>query len=168
MSMKPDLAIVCVEDELDVLESVVRDLEPFEDDFRIETATSVKEADRILEDLQTEGIKVALFICDHLMPEETGVEFLVRLQTKSEYKNAEKMLLTGQAGLQDTVKAVNEAGLNYYLAKPWQTPKLQSIVKKMLTDYVIEYSSNLLRYFSTLDAERLSESLRHSKNITDM
>jgi CheY-like chemotaxis protein len=72
--MKPVLAIVCVEDELEVLESVVRDLEQFEDDFRIETATSVQQAECILEELKAEGINVALFICDHLMPEVTGVD----------------------------------------------------------------------------------------------
>ncbi len=166
--MKPVLAIVCVEDEVEVLESVVRDLELFEDDFRIETATSVREADKLLDDLKNEGLNVALFICDHLMPEETGVEFMIRLQSKPEFKNSEKMLLTGQAGLQDTVKAVNQAGLNYYLAKPWKTHELQSIVKKLLTDYVVANTKDLLRYFSTLDAELLSESLRRSKNITDM
>lgn len=166
--MKPVLAIVCVEDEIEVLESVVRDLEQFEDDFRIETATSVQQAEGILDELKAEGINVALFICDHLMPEETGVEFMVRLQKRREYKNSEKMLLTGQAGLLDTVKAVNEADLNYYLAKPWKSQELQEIVKKLLTDYVISNTTNLLRYFSTLDAERLSESLRSSKSITDM
>jgi len=102
------------------------------------------------------------------MPDETGVEFMVRLQGKPEYVRSEKMLLTGQAGLLDTVKAVNEAGLNYYLSKPWKTNELQSIVKKLLTDYVTTNSTDLLRYFSTLDAERLSDSLRSSKNITDM
>ena len=166
--MKPVLAVVCVEDEIEVLESVVRDLEQFEDDFRIETATSVQQAEGILDELKTEGINVALFICDHLMPEETGVEFMVRLQKIKGYKDSEKMLLTGQAGLFDTVKAVNEADLNYYLAKPWKSQELQKIVKKLLTDYVISNTTNLLRYFSTLDAERLSESLRSSKSITDM
>ncbi len=166
--MKPVLAIVCVEDETEVLESVVRDLEIFEDDFSIETASSVNEAEKILSALQNEGIKVALFICDHLMPGVTGVEFLVRLQKMPEYTGSEKMLLTGQAGLLDTVKAVNEAGLNYYLAKPWNTNELQSIVKKLLTDYVIANKTDVLRYFSTLDAERLSDSLRSSKQITDM
>lgn len=166
--MKPVLAIVCVEDEVEVLESVVRDLAQFEDDFRVETATSVNDAEGVLEQLKSEGIRVALFICDHLMPDETGVEFMVRLQGKPEYIRSEKMLLTGQAGLLDTVKAVNQAGLNYYLSKPWKTQELQSIVRKLLTDYVITNSKDLLRYFSTLDAERLSESLRSSKNITDM
>src|SRR5690554_6757134 len=108
--MKPVLAIVCVEDEVEVLESVVRDLAQFEDDFRVETATSVNDAEGVLEQLKSEGIRVALFICDHLMPDETGVEFMVRLQGKPEYIRSEKMLLTGQAGLLDTVKAVNQAG----------------------------------------------------------
>lgn len=166
--MNPVLAIVCVEDEIEVLESVVRDLEVFEDDFRVETASSVRDAEIVLSALKTEGITVALFICDHLMPDETGVEFMVRLESMPDYVASEKMLLTGQAGLQDTVKAVNEAHLSYYLAKPWKSEELQQIVRTLLTDYVIKNSNDILRYFSTLDAELLSESMRRSKKLTDM
>lgn len=166
--MKPNLAIVCVEDEVEVLESVVRDLERFEDDFRVETANSAFEAEKVLNRLKSEGIRVALFICDHLMPDVTGVEFLVKMEKDECYSASEKMLLTGQAGLQDTVKAVNEAGLSYYLPKPWKTDQLQSIVVRLLTDFVISNEKDLLRYFSTLDAERLSEAMRSSRNLTDM
>jgi len=165
--MKPELAIVCVEDEIEVLESVVRDLELYEDDFLIETATSVTEAHAVLNHLLSAGNRVALFICDHLMPGQTGVEFLVHLNGTQEFKDSEKMLLTGQAGLQDTVKAVNEAGLDYYIAKPWQRDHLQRVVRTLLTDYVIKSEKNLLRYFSCLDAERISEAVRKNTTLTD-
>jgi len=46
----PKVYIVCVEDEPDVLDSVVRDLEELEDLFPVEAAADAAEARRILED----------------------------------------------------------------------------------------------------------------------
>ncbi len=166
--MKPELAIVCIEDEAEVLESVVMDLELFEDQFIIEPATSVQDARKILDTLNSQGIKVALFICDHLMPGTTGVEFLVGLSKQHEFRYSKKMLLTGQAGLEDTVKAVNEAGLDFYLAKPWKREKLQAIVRDLLTKYVAENVQNVLPFMMSLDSEVLSDVMRNRKSLTDM
>ena len=44
--------------------------------------------------------------------------------------------MTGQAGLEDTVRAVNEANLDHYIAKPWDAEALQAIVREQLTEYV--------------------------------
>ena len=77
------------------------------------------------------------------------------------------MLLTGQAGLNDTVKALNEGGLDYYLAKPWDRVEFQQIVNKLLTDFVIKRVKNLLPFMSLLDAEKLSNSIRDKNSITD-
>jgi response regulator RpfG family c-di-GMP phosphodiesterase len=77
------------------------------------------------------------------------------------------MLLTGQAGLNDTVKALNEGGLDYYLAKPWNRDKFQQIVNKLLTDFVIKRVKNLLPFMSLLDAEKLSNSIRDKNSLTD-
>jgi response regulator RpfG family c-di-GMP phosphodiesterase len=166
--MKPKLAIVCIEDEAEVLESVLRDLEIFEDHFRIEAAQSVPEAEKLVELLIKDDCIPALFICDHLMPGITGVEFMVGLSKIPETDRAGRMLLTGQAGLPDTVKAVNEAGLDYYLAKPWKTAQLQEVVKDLLTRYVGLYESNPLPYMAVLDPEKLSDAMRDRKTLTDM
>ncbi len=165
--MKPKLAIICIEDESDVLEAILRDLQVFEDHFRIEAAQSVNEARGLVQLLLSAGVKPALFICDHLMPGETGVEYLVQLHKDEAMKSASKMLLTGQAGLPDTVKAVNSGGLDYYLAKPWKTAELQDIVKKLLTDYVANHVEEVLPYLMVLDPTRLSEVLRSRKPLTD-
>lgn len=166
--MKPELAIVCIEDEAEVLESIVMDLEIFEDQFFIEPATSVQDARLILDRLTAQGIHVALFICDHLMPGTTGVEFMVGLSKQHEFRHSRKMLLTGQAGLEDTVKAVNEAGLDFYLAKPWKREQLQAIVRDLLTGYVAENVQNVLPYMISLDSELLSDVMRNRKTLTDL
>jgi response regulator RpfG family c-di-GMP phosphodiesterase len=70
------------------------------------------------------------------------------------------VLLTGQAGLEPTVRAVNDADLNHYIAKPWSREELVAVVKKELTEYVLRNESNLLPFLGVLDTERLTEALR--------
>lgn len=166
--MKPELAIICIEDEPEVLQAILRDLEIFEDHFKIEAAQSVNEARGLVQLMLADGISPALFICDHLMPGETGVDYLVELSKDKVASKAGRMLLTGQAGLPETVRAVNEAGLDYYLAKPWDTKELQRIAKELLTQYVIRYHANVLPYLGILDGEALSNALRNRKSLTDL
>ncbi|MCC5926089.1 MAG: response regulator [Bacteroidetes bacterium] len=166
--MNTNLFIMCIEDESEVLEAILRDLEMFEDYFRIEAAQSVDEAKEVLKVLINDGLKPALFICDHKMPGTTGVDYLVELSREEATSKAARMLLTGQAGQQDTIKAVNQAGLHYYLPKPWKPAELQRIVTELLTDFVSKNEDNLMAYMAVLDAEKLSEAMRNRNTYTDM
>lgn len=166
--MKSKLLIICIEDEGEVLESILNDLEIFEDYFRIEAAQSVSEAQKLIELLIKDGLHPALFICDHMMPGTSGVDYLIELSNLPETAKAKRMLLTGQAGHEDTIKAVNQAGLDFYLSKPWKTHRLQEIVKELLTDYVAQYVENPLPFMTILDVEKLSNSMRDRKTLTDM
>ena len=74
-----DLAILIVEDEPEVRDALIRDIAPFEGQFRIEAAEDVEDAHAALEGLEAAGQKVALVLCDHLLPGVHGVEFLVEL-----------------------------------------------------------------------------------------
>lgn len=151
--------ILCIDDERDILDSVVNDLAPFHDQFEIEAAESVAEAKDVIADLTQEGCKLALVLCDHIMPEELGVDFLIALSQSPDTANTRKLLLTGQAGLEDTVQAVNHASLHYFIAKPWQGEKLRSIVTDQLTSYMIATEDNLLPWASTLDTGRIMEAV---------
>ena len=68
-----------------------------------------------------------------------------------------KVLVTGQADLSDTVRAVNEAGLDQYVAKPWKPEELQDVVRTMLTDYVELAGIDPVPYLSALDSARAME-----------
>lgn len=149
------IAILCVEDEAEVREAVIRDLKPFAETFRIEAAEDVSDAREVLAELQEDRVELGLALCDHMMPGESGVEFLVSLEHNDEYQDCRKVLITGQAGLEDTVKAVNEANLHHYISKPWKPEELNAVVKKQLTDYVIENADDLKPYVACLDGARL-------------
>ncbi len=154
------LLILCVEDESEVREALARDLAPFESIARIETAEDVEDARAALAGALKDGAVLALALCDHLLPGMHGVDYLVELRQTPATANARKVLVTGQAGLQDTVKAVNQAGLDHYVAKPWTPEQLREVVRAQLTEYVIAHVDNLLPFVGALDSERLLSAIR--------
>jgi two-component system phosphate regulon response regulator PhoB len=156
------ITILCLEDEADVRDAILRDLRPFESRFRIEAAGDAADAAALLGEITNDGDTLGLILCDHRLPGESGVDFLTKIHAIDEWRPAKKILLTGQAGHADTIRAINQAGLNHYLAKPWDPQELVRIVREQLTHYVIEAHLDPLPYLSTLDPTPLLESLRHS------
>ncbi|EKO3380100.1 response regulator [Vibrio fluvialis] len=147
--------ILCVDDEREVLDSVVQDLDCFEEHFVIEAAESVAEAKEVIEDYRQQGIPLALILCDHIMPEQTGISFLIELNDDEDTAKTRKILLTGQAGLEDTVEAINHASLHFYVAKPWHGDQLRQTIKDQLTQYIIDNEAELMPWIQVLDAEKI-------------
>ena len=165
--MEQTIYILVIEDEPEVLDAIVRDIEPFEEKFPIEAAESAEEARTIIEEIFEEGARIGLILSDHVLPQENGVELLSSMQDDNRLEPSRKVLITGQAGLEDTVKAVNQANLNHYIAKPWDKEQLQQVVRDQLTDYVLENCENQLPYMDLLDAERIAEHLRKTGGVSD-
>ncbi len=124
--------IICVDDQREVLSAIKKDLESFSDKFSIVDCESAGEADEVIEDLLNDGESIALIICDHIMPGENGIDFLARVNGIDKLKDVKKLLLTGLATQQDTIKAINEAQINYYLEKPWDSTEFIEAVKKLV------------------------------------
>lgn len=162
--MTMSYTILCVDDEREILESVQYDLEPLSPHCDIELAESVDEAQAVIEQLQNEERTLALILCDHIMPERLGVDFLIDLNQDEEHRAVRKLLLTGQAGLEATIEAVNRADLHYYLAKPWDPQKLLEVVIEQLTNYVIDTEDDLLPFASFLNSSRIFQEL-HNREI---
>ena len=154
------LVILCVEDEVEVRNAVVRDIEPFARICRIDEAEDAADARDAVSQCLDAGEQLALVLCDHMLPGESGVDFLVALNDDARTRLARKVLVTGQAGLEDTVKAVNRAGLDHYIAKPWSKEELHGIVREQLTNYVLENVDDLLPFVSVLDGARLLDAQR--------
>jgi len=152
--------ILCVEDESEVRDALVRDIQTFASTFRIEAAEDVEDARSVVEECLGEDNELALVLCDHMLPGTSGVEFLVELNQSPHTRLARKVLVTGQAGLDDTIQAVNKADLHAYIAKPWSRVELEEVVRKLLTDYVVDEADDLLPFVNVLDAPRLLEALK--------
>src|SRR6056297_4141286 len=165
--MKSEIYILVVEDEPEVLDSIVRDITEFEEHFNVEMADTAEEAEALIEEIISENGKIGLVLCDHVLPGKNGVELLVEMQKEEKTKSTRKVLITGQAGLQETVRAVNEADLKHYIAKPWNKDELVNIVKELLTNYVLDHVDDVLPYMKVLDGGRIAEAIRKGRTVTD-
>lgn len=161
--MKNKYLILCVDDEREVLDSVIQDLSPFEDDFIIEGAESVAEARDVIDEYAEDDIKLALILCDHIMPEQTGISFLIELNHSKETQPAKKLLLTGQADLEATIEAVNSASLDFYISKPWRGNELVDTLVKQLTQFMIDNEPDLMPWGKVLDTEMIFNAIAEKR-----
>jgi len=149
------LVILCIEDEDEVRDAVVRDLEVFEPTFLVEMAEDADDARQVVQEIEAAGDEIALVIADHRLPGTQGTDFLIELHGKAETERARKVLLTGQAGHEDTIRAINQADLDHYISKPWTPEDLHSVVREQLTEYVLRNSEDVLPFVAVLDGARL-------------
>lgn len=126
-----DKAILCVDDEEVILESLKEQLKRrFGDRYLYEVAESAEEALEIIEDLQVDEIKVLIIVSDWLMPEMKGDEFLIQVHQK--FPDIVTVLLTGQADEAAIQRAKQEANLYCCLRKPWTEDELAEVITSTL------------------------------------
>lgn len=154
------LTILSLEDEADVREALERDLEDLWSRVRLEVAEDADDAWSAVEDVVADGDELALVLSDHRLPGRSGVDFLVELVKDPRFASTRTVLVTGQADLDDTIRALNEAGLDHYIGKPWEPEELRRVVREQLTDYVLETGVDPLAYLPVLDGVRVMEALR--------
>lgn len=156
-----DIAILIVEDEPEVREAIGRDLLSFREMFRLEFAEDAADARAAMEGTVARGGRIALVLADHLLPGERGTDFLIELNEDPETASIRKILITGQAGHADTIRAINEANLDYYIAKPWEPEALRAVVRDQLTGWVQASVDDVLPYVAILDGPRLLDGVKH-------
>jgi len=126
-------AILCVDDEKIVLDSLQEQLEStFGDKFQYEIAESVDEAWEVIEDLVSDGHEMVLVISDWLMPRVKGDTFLVDVHKK--FPSTVTIMLTGQADPEAVDNAMNNANLHAYIKKPWREADLIDRVNKAMKE----------------------------------
>jgi len=123
--------ILCVDDEETVLAVLKDQLEDsFGDTCEVESANSGAEALELLDSLDSQRETLAVVVVDQIMPGMNGAELLERIGR--DHPGTLKIMLTGQAGLDAVVYAINQAGLNQYIAKPWNEHDLKLSVEGLL------------------------------------
>lgn len=151
------LAVLIVEDEPEVRDALRRDLDSLASTLRIETADDVADARSALAEIEADGDVLALVLADHRLPGATGVDFLVELNATPTTTGTRKVLVTGQANQADTIRAVNAADLDHYIAKPWDPTDLVEVTVTAVTDFIIAAGIDPLPYVRDLDGPRLLE-----------
>ena len=152
--------IICVDDQPEVLDSVLRDLRPLAKFFRIEECESAAAVQTLLNEIADSGDQLGLAISDHVMPGKNGVDLLGEISKDERFAGTRKILLTGQATHADTIRAVNEAHIDSYFEKPWKPHELLAQAKHLLTLFILEKGIAHEDYMPILDQSVLLEKLR--------
>lgn len=126
--------IICVDDEESVVATLKEQLlKYFGKTHEIEVATSGEEAWDIIQDILNDGGSIDVIITDQVMPGLKGDELLEKINAIC--PDTIKILLTGQAGLQDTIDAINKGGLNFFVEKPWDIEELHVHIERLIQKY---------------------------------
>jgi DNA-binding NtrC family response regulator len=115
-------ATVFVVDDEEMVAAALRSFLQLETPYEVRTFTTPRVA---LTAMESED--PAVIIADFMMPEMDGVSFLRRCREIRPL--ASRILLTGYADEENAIRAINEAGLYYYLKKPWDNHHLRLVVR---------------------------------------
>lgn len=125
------LAILCVDDEAIILNSLLRQLQSaFDDTYLYETAENAEEALELIEELNEESTDLLVIVSDWLMPGAKGDEFLI--QVHEQFPGVVKIMLTGQADDDAIQRAIDQANLHACLPKPWNENDLVACIQSAI------------------------------------
>lgn len=127
-------AVLVVGDEPRAVEAMERVLK-FQ--FQVFTATSAAEAEEIL---RYEFIQV--IVCDHRMPDETGVDFLGRI--REQWPDVIRILISAYSDMEDTIRSINKAGIYQYISKPWEPDQLILTVRNAVELFNLNRQNRLM------------------------
>lgn len=128
-------SILLVDDEPNVLAALQRAL--MDEPLVFHTAQSGKEG---IASLQTQRFKVV--ISDERMPGMGGAEFLSIV--KERFPESVRMMLTGHASLETTMKAVNSGEIYRFFVKPWNDIELKLAIRSAIEKYDLEEENRRL------------------------
>ena len=113
---------VMVVDDEEMVAHALRTFLELETSYRVMAFTSPKEALRCFE-----AERVDVVVADFMMPDMDGIQLLGQARTVRPHST--RILLTGYADIENAIRAINEAGLYYYLQKPWDNEHLKLVIR---------------------------------------
>ncbi|MDX1975557.1 MAG: response regulator [Rickettsiales bacterium] len=128
--MKSRYKVLIVDDEefnLDILNDYLTDA-----DYDVVSASNGK----LALDALIKNSDIDVIVLDRMMPVMDGMEMLSKLKAHEEWKNIPVIMQTAAASSQQIMEGV-QAGVYYYLAKPYDESLLLSIVRAAIRDYLI-------------------------------
>ncbi|MFZ4441159.1 MAG: PAS domain S-box protein, partial [Syntrophales bacterium] len=139
--------ILLVDDEPHVLSALTRILRNSR--YEVLTADSAGEALKIME-----STKIKVIVSDEQMVGMRGSELLAEVQKR--FPHAIRILLTGHATLEASMRAVNQGHVYRFLTKPWDEAM-----------FCLSLSAATEKYNSDAARRRLQEELRKSHDLLE-
>ncbi|BFT31628.1 response regulator [Alteromonas sp. D210916BOD_24] len=140
--------VLFVDDEPNILRAIKRAL--FTMDINLLLADSGTKALEIMEKQE-----VHVVISDMKMPQMSGAELLE--QVAINYPETFRVVLTGYADIESTIKAVNQGKIHRYLQKPWDNQELISVVEEGLERVKLKSENERLQKLTRLQNKKLKD-----------
>ena len=169
--------IICLDDDRDFLNSLKISLPgKFKDaqDYNFLFMDNPLETLEMIRELQEDREEIALIMTDQMMPNMKGIDFLK--ESKKITPNSMRVLLTGYAGMDSAVVAINENVLHKYLTKPiGDFEDLVFTLKRLLNEFHLKNTIDsqqrvildLYQFSNTLSTlDHLEEILEHAVSFT--
>ena len=118
----PAAARIVVVDDEPMVAAALRSFLELETSYDVQTFTDPRAA---LDAIAAEHTHVV--VADFMMPELDGITFLKQVRELRPLTT--RILLTGYADKDNAIRAINEAGLYYYLEKPWNNDHLKVVIR---------------------------------------
>ncbi|MDZ4349174.1 MAG: EAL domain-containing protein [Xanthomonadaceae bacterium] len=123
---RPDRVLLLVDDEENILRSLVRLFR--REGYTVLTANTVDQAFSLLA-----SHHVQVILSDQRMPDCSGTEFLGRV--KDLYPNTIRMILSGYTDLSTVTDAINRGSIYRFLTKPWDDNDLRAHIREAFRFY---------------------------------
>lgn len=121
--------ILIVDDEPNNLRALQLDLE--DTGYSILTANDGVEGWEILE---RENTKVTAILLDRMMPRMDGIQFMKKLKATPDFTNIPVIMQTAAAEKEQVAQGI-QAGVYYYLTKPYDKEVMLSVLSAAVNDY---------------------------------
>jgi DNA-binding NtrC family response regulator len=149
--------ILLVDDEQNVLSALMRELA--EEPYGIVTALSGEEALGLIT-----AKKFKVIISDERMPGMDGASFLSAAKEIS--PSSIRMILTGHASIEATMRAVNSGEIFKFFTKPWNSHELKQSIKVAIERYDLEEENQKLLKVVKRQSQELKALETHHPGIT--
>jgi two-component system probable response regulator PhcQ len=149
--------VVIVDDEPHVLKALGRLLR--DENFALSTTTHPAEV--------VDAVKrapVSLIVSDYEMPEMNGIELMKLVKTTS--PETIRIILTGKADMQATIRAINEGEVFRFITKPWDDEDLKITIRHALMQHDLWAENRQLVRAVQAQRQALAEIERQYPGIT--
>jgi len=158
-------AIICVDGEAAALAALRSDVaEICGPMIGVEACADGEQALSLLDRLSVSGQRVPLIITEHTLPGTSGVDLLLALQDRPEYRATRKVIASSQISVEDLTRALDRGALHRVLPRPWTQESLRNCVRSLLTGYFTRHAPDEVdRLGDVIDTDQFPSSFTHTR-----
>ncbi|MCI0921322.1 sensor histidine kinase [Sphingobacterium rhinopitheci] len=117
--MDKEIEVLYIDDEINNLLS-------FKANFRLSCIVHIAQSTVEAEEVLRLNPNIRIIFCDHMMPNELGINFLERI--KVDFPAPIRILLTAYANMEILIDSINKGNIYRFIRKPWENEDILSAI----------------------------------------